>query len=304
MYVLHTLETMWIPWPSNSLHIPYTETKDGVGHGENRLAYILGVNVQGQNMPYDFIYKGIEYDVKQLDYGTFNSGVKARDALRPFKMEINTLLILLSHITDICSDYIPNIINNIRDVIKCSPDEMCESSLKLLDSVCHDLHDIYSKIPQGFREFEISDPFGKKVIVRSDAYYSILKSYGYCENDMEDFDKTHLYVLLDHHPYIKQPDKMMRDLNSLTSIFTGFFFVDKEKGYYQMDTPSDKTEFQRITKGGLRCRVLPKDLYSPKVKEPTNAELKATCKELGIKVKAKSTNMELHTLIVNSQGAS
>lgn len=307
----------WVAWLDACERIPYKAKEgSGIGNGEHRLASILGHKIEGQNSPYDFLYEAKECDVKQLDNGSFNSGVKGRDALRPHKDKIYTILIRMPIILEAGEKYLSDTLKaEIHALKNKSPDEMCEESLKSLEHTSKRLNILRSELETLLTFKEVSLPDGTKKMVRSDILYNVFSAFDNNEmqlrNEMGDtvFEHARLYNLL-NHPYIVDPSKMMNGLNELIHIFkdTWLFFVDEDKGFYPAYDPCDMLRFQRITKGSPRFAVVnTPELYTKKEKGMSNADLKAECKQLGINGYLKCKNKkELLELLKNHkpQGAS
>lgn len=309
------VESEWNPWLGEVLQHPYKRTeKDGIGNGELRLSHTLKIAICGPNSPYDFEYNNSEADAKQLDKGSFNTGVKGRDALRPIKSAISTFLSNIPSLLEIGKENLSDKLKeNLNDLVKKSPDEFCESTLKKFQETMDLLNSLREELEGELIEKEIFLPSGEKSNVTSDIWYNVLVSHKYDEShiriEMGDiiFENARLYNTLGD-PYILEPNKLMDDLNSLKNIFKGMwlFFVDENKGYYPVYEPCNIVEFQRITKGTARFVVInTPELVDIKKKELTVAELRKQCKEAGIRNYSRASRQELIERLANKhQGAS
>ena len=252
----------WIPWTGKSEHVSFVSDKKGVGDGEDKVAHELNTAILGQNSSYDMKYAigGIEYecDVKKLDKdGSFNTGVKGRNALRPFKHEIENLFTIFVNIREskfLSQDEKDKLIE-FEDV---SPDELCLSNLKKLYEICSMLHTKYNML---FSSIPNLKPFIDKTgTIIEMSLYQYYKICGILQQNFpSEFDahKDTLIILQDlSHEYISNPTKLKDSLNGLVSIFTGqkLIFVHEKKGYY-ICNELENIEFQRITKGNPRFCV-------------------------------------------------
>ena len=246
----------WTPWTAKSEGIPFETQRDGIGDGEDKLAAELDTVPYGQNSPYDMdiMLDGVkrQSDAKKLDNGTFNTGVKGRDALRPIKTKIDVLLETLRTLEPkpIFSAEEKARIHALSDV---SPDELCVKKLIHLNSVC-------VMLKQKQDQIRASLP----TVTYLTEKMTVDKCYAICEilnrpipaEYVQYSDTVQLLKLLTHD-FINDTDRLNRELNALVSIFTDIIliFVDKQKGYSILKDLTNIT-FQRITRGNPRFRVL------------------------------------------------
>jgi hypothetical protein len=308
----------WNAWPVESLDVPYkAEQGSGIGNGEDRLSSILGLQTMGQNSPYDIVmHDGNDGDIKQLDKdGSFNSGVRGRDVLRPIKEGIGRFLSDLQGIIEAGKDYFSEELKStMQSLLDKSPDEMCPPALKSLDESFKELNIMRSTLGESLIYQEVSLPNGKKDKKRDDIWYNMLIASCYSDSEVcnemgqQRFLQAKLYNVL-KHPYIIDAEKMMHELRNLPRIFDNkwLFYVDEKKGFYPVFNAGCNVEFQRITKGSPRFVVKNSpELYTKKEKEMSVAELKAECMRLGIKGYSNKNKPELRELLNNHplQGAS
>ena len=246
----------WTPWTAKSEDIAFETQRDGIGDGEDKLAAELDTVPYGQNSPYDMdiVLDGVkrQSDAKKLDNGTFNTGVKGRDALRPIKTKIDVLLETLRTLETkpIFSAEEKAQIHTLSDV---SPDELCVKKLSHLNS-------IIKMLKQKQDQIRASLP----LVTYLTQEMTVDKCYAVCEilshpiplPFIQYSDKIQLLKLLTHD-FINDTDRLNRELNALVSIFTDIvlIFVDKQKGYSILKDLNNIT-FQRITRGNPRFRVL------------------------------------------------
>lgn len=258
------METIpYISWTDKSKDIQFKSSKTGIGDGEEKVAAELDTTVLGQNSSYDMmiIVDSIERkaDVKKLDKKTFNTGVEGRNLLRPIKNNITSLLELLSKLVGKINltDKENKEIESLKDV---SPDEICVGTLKLLKSVCTNLHNKQKEIRASFPEVKgLINPYtGLLVEMTAEKYYKLAIEFNFPYPDELLSYRSNLELInLLNHVYVLDPSRIDTDLNSLTIIFDDIIliFVDNEKGYYILKDHKDIIKFERITRGNPRFRV-------------------------------------------------
>ena len=224
--------------------IPY-KGSGAIGNGEVRLGSIFGISPKGQNSPYDLDIPNIgPHDVKQLDQGTFNTGVSGRDKLRPIKSKIDSIL---------TRDDAPEHIRKI------SPDEISTGNIQKIYRYVSELQKEKNTLIKNQKFFPRYHPFtGVVDQVSSGEFYMLLVRAKMTTREIMNILGTE-YIHAKRlsklrHPYIDTPDKMMDDLNGLVRIFDtiGLIFVDEHKGYYRM---TETITFERVTKGCPRFRA-------------------------------------------------
>ena len=258
-----TTELLWNHWTDNSRSIPFKSITKGVGDGEAKVARELGTTILGQNSPYDMkaIIGGmhVKCDVKKLDtQNDFNTGVKGRNALRLIK----TKLVLLLESLDALSKN-PLFTSDehvlLKGVVNVSPDELAVGTLKRLKEVCKMLNKKWKTIKE---LIPVVQPFktssGVSVNIPLDVYYELCEKIDLPFQSEYSLFESNLQTLkqLDN-PYIKQPDLLTDDLNSLVKCLadTTIIVVDEEKGYTFV-TDTSKVQFLRITRGNPRFQII------------------------------------------------
>lgn len=247
----------WEPWTDKSHGIDFKSNIKGIGDGENKVAAEFDTVVLGQNSDHDMVLliHGIPYkcDVKKLDKGSFNTGAKGRNYLRPIKHNIIDLLNINEKIidSDILSGDEKTLLLKIKDV---SPDELCVSNLVILYNICDVL---YNKQQSLRATLPIIKPFAEINGMSLDNYYII------CEilnepfpDEYSIYTDTILFLKNISHEYISNPRMLSDSLNSLTVMFNDIkiVFADEEKGYCICHDLT-KIQFQRITRGNPRFIV-------------------------------------------------
>lgn len=89
-----------VPWPKDSLKIPYGKS-EGVGPGEQRLAFVLGGKVMNTSVGFDIQAPTGKYEVKEPKshiHGEFRVGTSGTAALGPALKEIRTVVAQLMHV--------------------------------------------------------------------------------------------------------------------------------------------------------------------------------------------------------------
>lgn len=237
----------WIPWTDVSKDIPFESTVAGQGDGENKVAAELGTPPpKGQNSSYDLEVPigDVTYraDVKKLDGNSFNTGVTGRDALRPIK------------------EYIITLLESLR--LDLSPDELAMKSLQMLYTTCASLHlKKQTLLPE--KLYPLFDCItGAPKEVSALQLYTVATANGTTEATLrellkESFDGVKEVATSLLHPYIDNPTLLKEELEGLKRIFKDelIIFVDEVKGFYIMTDPDEKVMFQRITRGHPRFKV-------------------------------------------------
>jgi len=258
----------WVPWSVYNPAAPYKSSVKGIGPGEDRLGAILGTTPLGQNRPYDLdlFLEGVETrraDVKQLDSAkSFLTGRNGRDALRPFKASLTTLLSSLPVLLK--SEYIPSAIKKLAEkLVDKSPDEFCESALKNLMTLCIELRKIRLEILERSAQFVLFDPMtGESTRASPSTYYATLGAYGIPAETLRTkmgIEYEYAKLLAEHlsHPFIVEPCQIKQRSDDLAKVCAEYalIFVDEKKGFYIMTEPDTKIQFNRITKGHPRFRI-------------------------------------------------
>jgi len=254
------------PWTEKSRDIPFQSHNKGkgIGDGEDKVAAELNTTPLGQNSDYDMKIniEGVIFDcdVKKLDINTFNTGVNGRNALRPIKTKITSLLDLFRIIMNspLITQEVKILLQNFENV---SPDELCVSNRDKLYEICTILNKTRENIIKTLPEIS---PFIKNDGSNFIVEMNLFKYYKICLESEMDFpveyeDFRHSLILLNDisHEYIINPDKLKESLNNLVKIFSDvkLIFVDEKKGYCIFDNIS-KIKFERITRGHPRFRVM------------------------------------------------
>ena len=251
-------EPTWVPFTAKSAGIPFEGNKNGEGDGEQMVAAEYGTVVLGQNSPYDIIVEGNPHDVKKLDVkDDFNTGKKGRDAYRE-PMILAATLINTAHALAENDVFTKEEKELLSDVGGLSPDELVESNQKKLVKACRVLQtkreELRSTLPVGRVTIN-----GQAVEIPLGKYYSIcqMADLPFPPKYSPYVERIQLLQKMDH-VYIDEPDKFMKDLNSLVEkIFShmGLIIVHKEKGYMRLKDAS-KIRFLRITRGCPRFQVI------------------------------------------------
>lgn len=264
----------WNKWSSDSLKIPYTSTITGVGPGEFRIADLFNTKPLGQNMSYDINlpsnYKCCNCEIKETDNAnSFRTGRDGRDKLRPIKGRIITLLNIFRILVDNFSTEISACqIKDILSIIDISPDEICKSNIKIINNLCHSLHELKIEKNNGLESATIFDSLtGKETSVTSLVVYNVFVAENRTDDIIKEkigeteFIRAAILTLL-NHDYIIYPRKFMEDLNGIRVIFdNSTLILVNKKGYYILTTNiEEKISFDRITLGVPRFKVHPEIL--------------------------------------------
>lgn len=257
----------WIPWSVASAAVPYNTPGSDAGPGEEKVAAEFGATRLGQNSPYDMdaVVNGIprKFEIKEPDAAdSFGSGRNGRDALRPIKAQIATLLLCLATVA--AHPLIPATMREtLQRLSAVSPDELCEGNIVRLIEVCHALSVLRQDLLAGLSRVILINPFtGDRTEVSVAQYVATARIWGITESALiekvgvEAFAQICLLDLL-QNVYIETPDRLLADLTSLREIFHGYILVlvHKDKGYYLMESPESKITFNRITRGHPRFKV-------------------------------------------------
>jgi hypothetical protein len=234
----------WLKWSEKSATICFASTQKGVGNGEAKVAAEIGAELMGQNKTFDLLREGVQYEVKQLDVGTFNTGQKGRKALEPVKTKLLTLLSALERLSS----------KGVVNLKKMNADELSVGSLRRLTEVCRTLHETKTKTHTVDQVKKWTDPFtGGEMAMTPEQWVAVYAALG------RPLPETLAgYALLADlgHEYIAAPESLAADLGSLVSIFddTELVIVDELEGYAFAD--KKKVVFERITRGAPRFRLL------------------------------------------------
>ena len=263
----------WNTWSEESQKIPYTSEIKGVGHGEERVAYILKTKTLGQNMSYDMNLSipglNLKGEVKELDSAnSFKSGKSGRDILRPIKSNIIKLQMQFESLKRMCNSQLTKTIQEKLDILlEMSPDEICESNITLLKNMCISMNTLKNDTEKTMHTFKGYDIFtGKPVEVSSTTYYRIMiannKSLEEIKEKMGE-DQYLKELLLDNlnHPYISNPLALSNDLDEIRiKLFNDItlIYVNNKKGFYIMTPTTIHTNlrFCRITMGYPRFKLV------------------------------------------------
>lgn len=256
---------VWNPWTVASADIAFKANRNGIGDGEDKVGAECGTVALGQNSPYDMEIRieGALYkcDVKKLDNNTFNTGVHGRNALRPIKHKMETLLALFTTLES-QPIFTAEEKAKLKDVEDVSPDEMSVGNLQRVYQVCKMLNAKQSALRAplpSFAPFADVANSSTAIEMSAEAYYRISKILGRpLPADLLPHQATlELLALLDHD-YISRPDTFYKELNELVSIFEGLVLicVDEAKGYCILKEPLKNIKFERITRGHPRFRVI------------------------------------------------
>jgi len=260
---------VWVAWTERSAAVPFTSTTKGVGNGEHKIAAEIECGApHGQNSPYDLDIPALQEpkaDVKELDGGTFNTGVNGRDALRPIKAHLATLLdilLVLGEDAAVSAD-IREMISTLNKKKEKSPDEICVAAVRQIGALCVRLNLYRGELMSATRRFNVFDVLtGAPREVSADEMYRLAVASGKSQSEVAellgaDYVSAKSVVESLSHPFVLEPDRLQRDLTGLVSVFRGYtlVFVNETKGYYIMTMPETKIEFQRITRGSARFKV-------------------------------------------------
>lgn len=249
----------YYPWSEKSKDVIFESSEKGVGDGEQKVASELDTHILGQNSPYDLMItlhgKKIKCDVKKLDkQNDFNTGKEGRDALRPIKTLITTLLDSMNVFT--YSDVFTSDEKKEMTLFNAvSPDELAVGTLKKLKKVITML----SIKKKNIRSILPSVPFMINSQISSipiDLYYIICQNTGLpFPLEYYPFIETIQILQRMDHVYINEPEKLTNDLTSLIEIFKDITVIiaDKDKGYMILDTIH--IHFYRITRGNPRFQI-------------------------------------------------
>lgn len=254
---------VWQPWTAKSESIAFVTNRPGIGDGEDKVGAELGTAALGQNHPYDMdvVLDGasVAADVKKLDMNTFNTGVNGRDALRPIKNRIESLLNRLPDLIRL--PWQPSDLAKLTELSSKSPDELCVKTLQLIQQVCTLLYQKQQQLRAALPDvLPMADPYTRAMIhMTAERYYQMSRI---CDIALPEILQPHqdslaLLSLLDH-PYIHSPSQFMTDLQGLVTLFQGtiLIFVDEQKGYSIVQNPCGCVQFERITRGHPRFRVI------------------------------------------------
>ena len=255
----------WIKWSAASAAVPYNTQGSDAGPGEEKVAAEFGATRLGQNSPYDMdaVVAGVPYkfEVKEPDAAdSFPCGRNGRDALRPIKAQIASLLLCFTMVAELVPEELRETLRQLSTV---SPDELCESNIVRLSEVCHELSVLRQTILAGLPTVPLINPFtGERTEVSAVQYVATAKVWGLSEAALieklgtETLAQVRLLDLL-VNVYIETPERLLADLVSVRNIFRGYILVlvHKDKGYYLMEAPETKIAFNRITRGHPRFKV-------------------------------------------------
>jgi hypothetical protein len=261
-----SLFNTWIPWSPASAGVAYNTPGDA-GPGEEKVAAEFGAPRFGPNSPYDMdaVVGGVQYkfEVKEPDAAdSFPCGRNGRDALRPVKAQIASLLLCFGQIVEHPA-ISEGLRSTLQDLAKVSPDELCESNIVKLNDSCHALSALRQTLQASLPTVSSFNPFtGETTNIKATQYVATAKVWGMPESAVVErigADVLATVRLLDSLTtvYIDAPERLLADLTSLRNIFRDYVLVlvHKDKGYYLMEAPETKIVFNRITRGHPRFKV-------------------------------------------------
>lgn len=258
-----TSSLVWQPWTVKSEAIAFGTNRPGIGDGEDKVAAELNTVALGQNRPYDMdvVLDGasVAADVKKLDLNTFNTGVNGRDALRPIKNRMEALLNRLPDLIPLPWESSEKAA--LTTLSSKSPDELCVGTLHLIQQVCDLLHQKQQVLRASLPTVQdMTDPYtGAMIHMTAERYYQLSHIFGIPLPEILQPHHATLSLLahLDH-PYVHDPAQFMKELQALTIMFQGtvLIFVDEQKGYSVVKNPCECIQFERITRGHPRFRVI------------------------------------------------
>jgi len=245
-------------WSPKSTGIPFKSNTKGVGNGEDKVAAELGTVPLGQNSPHDMIVDGNPCEVKELDANDdCNTSKTGRDTLRPTKGLHNSLLDSVNDLAEneVFTEEQKELLKEFKDV---NSDELCVGNLRKLDKTCRMLNSKKEEVVSTLPIVPVSIE-GQAVKIPLDKYYSICQTAGlpFPPEFSSHVERIKLLQKMEH-VYIDEPDKFMKDLNSLAEkIFSrvNLIIVHEEKGYMRLKDAS-KIRFLRITRGYPRFQVI------------------------------------------------
>jgi hypothetical protein len=254
----------WNPWTTKSENISFSAHRPGIGDGEDKVAAELDTVPLGQNSPYDLVVTihGVvrKCDVKKLDKNTFNTGVAGRNALRPIKNKLESLLLCLAPIMK-NNIFTEEEQKKLGELEKMSPDELSVGTLRKLTSICKLLHEKLENLRQTLPSVKsIANPYNNTMFeMTAEKYYQLHKIFGIpLPEELQPLEETLQMMYTLEHDYITNPENLTQDLHQLTTLFQdiSLIFVDEKKGYYILENPMTKIKFERITRGHPRFRVV------------------------------------------------
>lgn len=257
----------WNPWTSKSALVPYIKSRAGIGNGEEKVAAELDGTLRGQNSPYDMDAMVnncmVKLEVKEPDAKSFRSGRNGRDAFRPVKAQIASLLLDFVHVRE-CPLLSDSQRTTLLELHAISPDELCEKNLQKITNTCHQLSGIRDSILASLPSLPMYNPLtGERKEVSAMVVYNTATGAGVDADAIRSHMGADIYASVSlvvrylSNPYIQYPNKLMTDLGALREIFRGYIvvLVDEQRGFYLMDSPETKLIFQRVTLAVPRFRV-------------------------------------------------
>jgi len=260
---VHLRKTMsWTAWTDKSTAIPFKSSRTGTGDGEDKVAAEMGTCALGQNSPHDmeFLYneKHTKFDVKKLDkQNDFNTGKEGRDALRPLKHNLATLLMSIAALSEnsFFTHDEQELLGELRSV---SPDEIASGTLQKLSAICEMLHPKEKALRATLPTVSFTVLSSTNEMPLDLYYYTCQKLAIPFPEEYRSFEDTILILQHMDHKYIHQPNTMMEELNGLAQqLFTEvkLIVVDSEKGY-RIVTDTNQIKFYRITRGHPRFKIV------------------------------------------------
>lgn len=254
----------WNPWSEKSAAVAFDHCPaKGVGKGEYKVAAELGVEVLGQNVSHDINIPEGPGEVKQLDSdNSIRCGKNVRDAYRPIMSRIMSLLSIFADAGDMT--ILPaGIRATLAGLSMISPDEICQTNLKKIETACADLSAIRNGHLASLPNVSLFDPItGVKRDVRADLYYQTALASGATHERMIEVlgssvvDVVYVTSRL-CHPYVQTLGQLRIELDGCRSVFKGYVLVivDAAKGFYPMTSPDEKIVMYRVTSTTPRFRV-------------------------------------------------
>ena len=275
----------WYPWTTKSKTIPFESKQSGVGHGEYKLASEYDTHIAGKNFSFDFhpnsihgISKSVE--VKTLDKdNSFRIGVTSlsdctkaiQSVIKIFDAVhiIESKLIYDSELHRYFYQLKQDIFNDPPQKLslyKCfMKSEVSVANVQKTETVLESIKTKYNIcLNNSFKKHNIYDPIvsGQIRTIDSKSYISILQACGYDNQYMKSILNTHyesgiityyLYEIIDllNLQFSTIFNNIIHDSLSHVEVVIvahdGYKWVKKEN-----------ICFNRITNGGLRCKLLHK----------------------------------------------
>ena len=269
----------WNKWTEKSKDVKFSSSTKGVGDGEYKIASEYNTVPSGQNVSFDLLIKGEEWECKKLDDdNSFRLGV-----------EIDSQYIsLVTHLLEILNKVkriIPLLVDDIIleqfkeiDTLVTSTSKKCKTSLyegllksevsssnlRKADIIIEKIKSVVNSVTN-LTKF-INDPLHTETIsVPIGNYFMILKLSGKSDEEIKERLKCNYNIAVVKFQFeelisVYQSTSLQERLNRMVqSIFENkvLVLVEEEKGY--MPIKNVKTIFcNRITSGRPRCKFINK----------------------------------------------